>query len=566
MKRKTSSPIKTLIFLIMALLEAVSLGALDTPEPEIAVSAQLSTSRNGVVTAVVAFPKGYHQVHEPDFFTVKVTAPEGIVSGTVNYPEGIDYNGETAYYGATRISVPFTLNKNLEAGETLTVEIRWQLCSEEGTCFRPAKREITVVPETPPAGTAKNEGSLIFLYILFAFLGGILLNIMPCVLPILSIKAMGIVRQGGEDRKSILAQALAYSLGIILSFVALALLVILLKASGKALGWGFQFQNIPFVIVLTTITFLFTLSLFGVFEVLPPRIAGEGSTRAQRRGGLTGSLLTGLLAVLLATPCTAPFLGAAMGFAFTQPAPVILGLFLATGTGFALPFLLLGFNPGILKRLPKPGPWMEIFKKMMGFVLAGTTVHLLDVLYKQTGQGIISILWFLLTGGVSAAIWGWGVRPDRSRRKRVIAAIVALLVLAGGGLAFLGDLDSQPDYRNTEITPDNRQEIPFSEQALNQLVADNRIVFVHFTADWCLTCKSNEKTVLSTKRIKTLFEEQNIVVLKGDLTREDPVLLSFLQKNGRAGVPFYQVYRPGEEPVTLPEILTPGILEQAIGR
>jgi thiol:disulfide interchange protein DsbD len=571
MKRSGISLAKYCIMIALAsLLPAAQLAA-GVPEPSLAASGILETDKTGQVSVKIIIPEGYHQVHSDEFFTLSVTEPKGTVTGTVSYPEGVPYEGETAYYGEVLLTAPFTLAQPMPSGGALVVEVRWQLCSEEGTCYRPEKEVISFEPVPPSAGKpavtqSNGTGPLILLYILFAIAGGIILNFMPCVLPILSIKAMGIVRQGSDNRKAILAQSAAYAAGIIISFFVLALVVVLLKASGRALGWGFQFQNIPFVLVLTLITFLFSLSLFGVFEILPPRSAGEGTTLAQKRGGLTGSFLTGLLAVLLATPCTAPFLGAAMGFAFTQPAAIVFILFLATGVGFSLPFLLLGLQPKLFKLIPKPGPWMEVFKKLMGFVLAGTTLHLVDVLFKQTGQGIIPILWFLMFAALAAWIWGEGVRPDRTLMRRILSGLVALVLLTVTGVVFLkGVLTPTESSKNIgSVVTDEKKDKRFSEQELMRLTGEGQTVFVHFTADWCLTCKTNERTVLSTRRVEKLFEDFDVQILKGDLTHEDPAILAYLQKNGRAGVPFYQLHIPDRDPVLFPEILTAGMLERAL--
>jgi thiol:disulfide interchange protein len=265
--------------------------------------------------------------------------------------------------------------------------------------------------------------------LLFALLGGLILNLMPCVLPVLSIKALSLVQSVSSDRREVLKGALAYTVGILTCFAVLAGIVVGVKAAGRDVGWGFQFQDWRFVLALALVIWIFSLSLFEVFVIRLPGMTAIDA--AGRKSGHWGSFFSGTFSVLLATPCTAPLLGTAMGYAFSQPPAFIFIFFLTVGLGLALPFLLLGFFPDALERIPRPGNWMIVFREAMAFLLAATVVYLLDVLYHQIGEGLFAVLWYLLLASLAAWMYGKFANPMCPAGRRWVFSIVALVLLVG---------------------------------------------------------------------------------------------------------------------------------------
>lgn len=415
---------------------------------------------------------------------------------------------------------------------------------------------------------AAATGSLLY-YLLLALVGGVILNVMPCVLPVLSLKVMSFVSHAGEDRGVQVRLGLTFAAGVLASFLALALVVIALQAAGDQLGWGFQFQNPAFVVVMAAIVFAFGLSLFGVFEILLPVQMGGGG----KGGAYAESFLNGILATALATPCTAPFLGTALGFAFTQPAWAILAIFVMIAIGLSLPYVLLSLNPAWLRFVPKPGAWMDRFKQGMGFLLMATLVWLLWVLGQQIGlDGLVQVMAFLLVLGF--ALWLYGSMLDlssSSTRRSVVWSLVLVLVVGGWWQFLRTPLSSDAIAANTAgaTTGHSDGDIvwqPFTVETLEAEVAAGNTVFIDFTAAWCTTCKVNEKTVLSTDAVHDKLRELGVVTLLGDWTNRDPVITRVLRQFGRSGVPFYAVFPAGrlDAPIVLPEIITQGLVLEAL--
>ncbi|MGM0575776.1 MAG: protein-disulfide reductase DsbD family protein [Myxococcota bacterium] len=408
------------------------------------------------------------------------------------------------------------------------------------------------------------EGPSMALMLLFAFLGGLILNVMPCVLPVLSIKILGLVQQADDDRSRIWRHGLSYTVGILLSFAFLAVLVIALKTSGKLVGWGFQFQNPMFVAAMGAIVFTFGLSLFGVFEIQAPG-SHKLNAAAASRHGYGGSFMNGVLATILATPCTAPFLAPALGFAMSQPPAVLLGFLLMIGFGLAFPFLLLAALPRWADLMPKPGPWMNTFKKAMGFLLVATTVWLVDVLAAQvTRAALVHYLGFLAVLALAAWIYGhWG-GLERAARTRWISAITAVAVAAVGGWQLL-HFDRPTGSPGDQPAAVAEGEIPwrdFTSIDVEALAAEGKTVFIDFTADWCVTCKVYERTVINTDLVKGALSDTCVVPVRADYTNEDPKITEWLERFQRPGVPMYVILpagRPGE-PMLLPEVLTKAAL------
>lgn len=394
------------------------------------------------------------------------------------------------------------------------------------------------------------------LILLLALAGGILLNLMPCVFPVLSIKAMSLVSGGNQDQR---AHGMAYTAGVVLSFAVLAGVLLALRAGGEALGWGFQLQSPWFVGILIYVFFAMGLALSGLFE-FGTRMMGVGQNLTER-GGLKGSFFTGVLACVVASPCTAPFMGTALGVAVLLPWPQAMSVFLALGLGLALPMLALSWWPGLAKRMPKPGPWMDTFKQAMAFPLYLAAVWLLWVLARQTDPNGLALV---LSGMVALAFALWLA----GKRNKSETATTARHVAVGLSLVFAVSALASAARFETEGRLDGASAWwePFSPERLEQLIADpEQAVLVNMTADWCVTCLVNERVALNTDAVREAMAANNIVYLKGDWTRRDSVITEYLARYERNGVPLYVLYpHNGGQPRVLPQILTPGLVVQAM--
>jgi len=416
--------------------------------------------------------------------------------------------------------------------------------------------QITTAPVVSTARPAPARGILTFL--LFGFLGGMILNLMPCVLPVISLKIFGFIQQAGQSRQKILRSGIAFTLGIFAWFIALALLLIALKAAGRDVTWGgFQFTNPYFVLVLSVIVLVFALNLFGVFEISLPQRFSRGLLSTSERKDDLGSFFQGVFATVLATPCTAPFLGTALGFAFSQSATIILAIFIAIAAGMSAPYLLLSAQPAWLRFLPRPGPWMVHVKQFMGFLLLATLLFLLYVLGAQRGlEGAIWASCFLLVISVACWMKGVFVVPTASAAKRSIVLVIMLVLVLGSGIYFIGDKFHSANVASagSQLRGDWQA---FTPERLQAELEQGHTVFVDFTAAWCLTCKFNEASVLESQDVREAFQRRGIVKMKADWTNGDPVITKLLQQFGRPGVPLYVLY-PGknEEPIVFPELLT----------
>lgn len=389
----------------------------------------------------------------------------------------------------------------------------------------------------------------LWLAVLFAFLGGIILNAMPCVLPVLAMKALALAGHSGRQHHEAARESFAYSAGAILSFLAFGLVIVLLRQGGEAVGWGFQLQNPIAVAAFALLIFAVGLNLSGVFEV-GAVTAGENLTH---RTGPTGAFFTGVLAVAVAAPCTAPFMAAALGFALTQSVTSALVIFFGLGLGFALPFLILGLWPQALSFLPKPGTWMLRLKQFLAFPMYGAAAWLVWVLAQETGADGVAILLSAFVA-LALAAWLWTVTRDLSIRGRSFGVVSALLVLLASfyAVAMLGGTGAPPPA--TSATANAK---PYTPERLASLRASGKPVFVDATAAWCITCLVNEKAVLSQPTVKAAFNDHHVSYLIADWTNRNSAITKLLSENGRSGVPLYLYYAPGaDKPVILPQILT----------
>lgn len=410
----------------------------------------------------------------------------------------------------------------------------------------------------PVSGGAERTGWATAL--LLALLGGAVLNLMPCVFPVLSMKALALLRHGpGHARR----HGLAYTGGVLACFAVVAGALLALRAGGAAIGWGFQLQDPLVVAILAYVMLLLGLSLSGVFT-LGGSVMGVGQGLAGR-DGLAGSFFTGVLATVVATPCTAPFMGTALGFAITQPWPVALSVFLALGLGMALPFLALSFSPALLRRLPRPGVWMERVKQALAFPLYASAAWLVWVVSIQAGPAALATV---LAGMVALAFaaWVYGQTRLSGGPGRMLGSVLALLALGG---AIAGAMTAAPvappATAGAAQSAGSADHEPWSEARQSDLLGQGKPVFVNFTAAWCVTCLVNERTSLSTSAVKQALKDKGVTYLKGDWTNRDATIARVLESHGRSGVPFYLLYLPGKpEPLVLPQILTEGIVLDAL--
>ncbi len=405
-----------------------------------------------------------------------------------------------------------------------------------------------------PAGSNGGAAAPSFWFALgFAFIGGLILNLMPCVFPVLSLKALSVMKVQGEAAAEHRRHALSYTAGVVASFLLVAGVLIGLRAGGAALGWGFQLQSPLFVGLLVYVMVALGLSLSGLVQ-FGTRWMGAGQGLATKPG-LSGSFFTGVLAVVVASPCTAPFMGSALGFALTQPAIASLAVFLALALGLAFPFLLLGFVPALASFLPRPGAWMETLKQLLAFPLYLTAVWLLWVLGGLTDRSGMALA---LVGLVTLSFGLWLIGQSQKRFAQLIGLVAVI-----GAVALL----FHPIVRTPSTSTKSETAIgwePYSDARLAELRAQGKTVFVDFTADWCLTCKVNERIALRSAKAVAAFEKNEVVALVADWTRADPEITAALARYERSGVPLYLVSVKGAEPKVLPQVLTPELVADAV--
>ena len=412
----------------------------------------------------------------------------------------------------------------------------------------------------PEAQFGENSGDMGWaLALLLAFIGGLILNLMPCVLPILAMKAVAVASKAGAATGEAAREGLSYAAGAILSFLALGGAVIALRAVGQAVGWGFQLQSPVVVAGFALLIFAVGLNLSGVFEI-PGFGAGDTLTR---RSGAIGAFFTGVLAVAVAAPCTAPFMTAALGFALTQSAVVALSVFAVLGLGFAAPFIVLGLSPALLRLLPKPGAWMLRFRQVLAFPMYAAAVWLVWVLAQEAGPvGLAAMLSSLVLFAFAA--WIWHATRHAMPRWRIAGAIIAVAALAGI-VALLVPLNSSPatSTRSAEISGIPSE--PYSAARLEQLRGQKRAIFINATAAWCITCLVNEKAAF-TGTVRNAFTAHHVAYLVADWTNRNPEITALLEAHGRSGVPLYLYYVPGAaDAQVLPQVLTESTILNAIG-
>jgi thiol:disulfide interchange protein len=564
------------------------------------------------VAALVSIEHGWHvNSHQPSFeylipTVLDLQLPPGWAAGTFVYPVAklktfsFEPKPLAVYDGDVVVLAEIKLPKGVAKGTyPITAALRYQACNDS-QCLPPvtSKAEIRVKVEpggkpqqsdlfshaaaaaaAPPASgagaspgaaeapvssaaepaetsAAKPAGSLA-LTLLLALFGGLVLNAMPCVLPVLSLKLFGLVRSAGHGRAEVVRGTLATAAGILASFLAMAAAAVAFRAAGAAVGWGVQFQHPGFVAFLAVLVVLFCLNLWGLFEIqLPYRLAQLGGAGA--REGVAGHFFSGLFATLMATPCSAPFLGSAVGFALAQTAPVIFAVFLALGLGMALPYLLVAAIPGVVRFLPRPGAWMETVRGAMGFLLAGSAVWLFYVLSSQVAPEQLAAIQLGLLG-IALFVWlrhrsaGSGRALRGAAVAGVVAAIAVTLFAAGGNAGpRIASQSASAAAPAAGLIP----WVVFDRARAESLARGGQLVFVDVTANWCFTCKVNERLVLDTPEVAQAFQEHGVVPMRADWTNRDNRIGAFLAEHGRFGIPFYLLYRPGRSPYVFSELPT----------
>lgn len=491
-------------------------------------------------------------------------------AGTVIFDE---YEGKEVgvFYDSTRVSVPLD-----DLPNEFVLSVRSQGCADAGLCYAPDTRTFEInrtfatavqVANGPggslpgPGGAGESGGftsaaslGTFGLYLLFAVLGGMILNLMPCVFPVLSLKALSFAASSGSAHRHHL-HGWAYTLGVIGSFAVAAVVILAAKTAGEQSGWGFQLQSPTFVALLAYLFLVMGLSLSGMMYIGTSLMGlGQGLTT---QDGLRGSFFTGVLAALVASPCTGPLMAPAIGFALTQPPLLSLAIFIALGFGMAFPFLLLSYSPRLANMLPRPGVWMEKFKEFLAFPMYIAAAWLLYVFGRQVGMAGV---FFLLMGAIALvmAIWLFQNLPNRNQWRWLVKATGVAAVVGAGTIAWIG-----ADFRSDD---DGWQ--PFSQSLVAELRNNGQPVLVDFTADWCITCKTNEAVALSRDGFREAVKQYNVALVKADWTNQDPEISAALAEFNRSGVPLYLMYSadPAKPAEVLPQLLTQDMVIAAIKR
>ncbi|MDR6992963.1 protein-disulfide reductase DsbD [Luteimonas sp. 3794] len=603
-------------------------GANDALPPERAFAFEAIAGDGDTILLRFTPAKGYYLYRDRNRFEIR--GADGIRAGVPRWPAGQSHHdahfGDVTVY-FDQVDVPLPLVRTIADAVEVDVVATFQGCQDEGICYPPMTRTVRVAlpagrvqtvaeaavamagaassgepaaatpsvdvddaaaPANPApvatgdidasaAGTAVDAPDAsadnasrtrppgdksigLFAALGLALLGGVLLNLMPCVLPILSLKVLGIARSGGS-RAAARSHALWYTAGVLVAFAMVGLLVIGLRAAGQAMGWGFQLQQPWFVAALAYLMFAVGLSLSGVFN-LGGRIGNVGQALAGRSGPV-GDFFTGVLACVVASPCIAPFMGGALAYAFTASTPMALAVFLMLGLGLALPFLLIGLVPALADRLPKPGAWMETLKQVLAFPMYLTALWLAWVLGKQRGVDAMALLVAGMTV-LALALWWferrrWTGHPLHRGLALALALVALLPVVAVGRL-------TAPATAAAAVT-EGSTHVAYSAERLAALRAAGTPVFVNMTADWCVTCKANERRVLSGATFKTALADARATYMVGDWTNVDPEIGAFLETYGAVGVPLYVVYPAGGgDGVVLPALLSDAIVVEALAR
>lgn len=550
--------------------------AAEAPPPDPTWAAKLSATAAALPRPLPEW--SVSATHDAKGVTLSVRPAAG---GAAHAPTGLHLFAEDAFIAyeqpqhATRqpdggyvLVVPISA----DAGGAVPTRLKGVLTSENG--WRPdgalpglavdvpwssAAATPTVNSPAPAAPVVKGLAATLLL----AFVGGLILNLMPCVFPVLGIKILGFVNQAGHERGRVVAHGLVFALGVLMSFWALAAVLAVLRAGGQQLGWGFQLQSAAFVFALAALMLVFALNMSGVFEfgLRATSVGGE----LQSRSGLPGSFFTGVLATVAATPCSAPFLAPALGAALALSTVESFAIFTAIAAGLATPYLLLSLFPGAVKVLPRPGAWMETFKQFMAFPLYATVGYLVWVLAGQVSdEGLQNVLFGLVLVALGVWFYGRWTAPGASAA-RVRFGVTALVIAAGLGLWLGWPAAAAAPTGSGVVSAGGVTWQPWSPEAVAQLRSEGRIVYVDFTARWCATCQTNKKLVFHSDAVLRTLADRKVALLRADWTNRDPRITEELARYRRSAVPFNVIWFPGrEQPVILPELLTPSTVLAAL--
>ena len=592
------------------LFAVLGLNALAAPQTRIRLLLAADAARAGdtVLAGVHLQMSGGWHTYAPDpensgqATEITWQLPPGVTAGEIQWPaaEKLVADGLTAfiYTNETVLLIPLRLAADLKPGPLeLKAKVSWIECLEScvpgdqevaatltiGNEAKPSaaaatlalweEKPVHALPAATPIAAAPASAPVsLWTMLLFAFVGGLILNLMPCVLPVIALKILGFVSQASESPARIRKLGLIYAGGVLVSFLALAALVIAVQTTGHRASWGMQFSNPPFLVALTALVTLVALNLFGVFEVTLGGGAMDAAGRLVSKHGAAGAFFNGVLATVLATPCTAPFLAPALGFAFAQPPGVVVLFFATIAAGLALPYVVLTWQPAWLKFLPKPGAWMEKFKIIMGFPMLATAVWLYDVASAFYSERTWWLGIFLIV--LALAAWVFGEFIQRGHTRKTLALAITLLLLLGGyGYALEGQLHWRTVLTEMPAEPlktgtEGIDWQPWSATAVAAARAQGRPVLVDFTARWCLTCRANKALALEIPAVQAKLRELNAVALLGDYTHFPENIGAELARFGRAGVPLVLVYPAdaAKPPQVLPAVLTPGIVLEALDK
>lgn len=520
--------------------------------------------------AVINIPEGYHLTYSEDYLTVKlIDPPAGVSLGKIEYPEGIteiyfnEITGENVntiyYYGTITLKAAIRIPDTGADFNELQAAVTYQMC-DDNACYPPVDEVHTFSVSI----TEKVNSVLqILKYLLLAFIGGLALNLTPCIWPVLTIKAINMVQQSNLDRKKIFINSWLYILGVMISVFVIALITVILKQfMGITIIYGAQFQHPVFNIIMMSILIIFSMALFDVFLIRLPGMNKAASVSGKT--GYKGSFFTGLFAFLLGSACAAPLMGIAIGFSFSLPSIWIIPFYLLIGIGLALPFILLSFWPALVQKLPKPGKWMEVFKKIMGFILIGFSLPYIKTL-QTNNYKIDTVLLFVLIIAVGFYIYGKLNQPKYKKSIQFIG-IAALLIFIASAIIFFPpvknkNIENGIDIAAGSVIDKNSLWQNFTPDLLEEYRASGKPVFIDFTADWCKICQVNKDTVLRTTEIETAFKEYGVELLTADMTISNQGMTDLILSYGRAAVPVYVFYSPfASKPLILPDSLSKSVI------
>ena len=601
------------ILLFAAVAFAQEFNMNNMPPPEVGMRYSAGTLQKGSNVIVdIVIPDNWHvnaNIAADEFLkpsSIEISA-KGVHFGEPKWPEPIKEYSKAldlenlVFKGYFQITLPVEGVDSEYDSLTTQATFHYQAC-DNSICLAPSQvtfglgalgfnKKSTMQPglkknddengslENAPLNGSANDspmeggfaGTLVLL--LSALLGGLILNLMPCVLPVLSLKLFSLIKQAGESRGRLLALGATTTAGILASFWILAGIVAAVKAGGGNAGWGMQFQSAGFIAFMVVILSTFAMSFFGVFEVWLPGSATTKMDSAGRKNGLLGAFFTGALLVLLSTPCSAPFLGTAMGFAFTASTPVLFLFFTAAGIGLALPYMLVSAFPKVLKVFPKPGAWMVTLQKVMGVLLLGTVAWLLWVVREQAGNYGVAIFAVIALLSIIFSFAIGKIAPPGVAFIREVAAVVgSVVLLAAFWFAFASpkyeaEVDAIFEARAAQLITEDGW-FRYTPELIDNLAKSGRTVFIDVTADWCLTCKTNEAAILNREDFRRAMDSLKVARVKADWTRETPEVTALLRSMGKSGVPAYAIYPAGDasRQIVLPELLTTNaIVEKIIG-